>query len=90
MLVMQTYSYSRLNTFEQCKLRYKFQYIDQVETEIENTVEAFMGELVHKVLEKIYIDVKFQKMPSLKELIAFYNDLWDKNWNDAIIIVRGV
>ncbi len=85
---MQTYSYSRLSTFGQCKLRYKFQYIDQVETEIENTVEAFMGELVHRVLEKLYTDLKFQKMPLLKELIAFYNDLWEKEWNDAIIIVR--
>ena len=47
-----------------------------------------MGELVHRVLERLYTNLKFQKMPLLKELIAFYNDLWEKEWNDAIIIVR--
>lgn len=85
---MGTYSYSRLNTFQQCKLRYKYQYIDKVETEIENTIEGFMGGLVHEVLEKLYMDVKFQKLPSLQELLEHYDDLWAKNWNDAIIIVR--
>lgn len=85
---MGTYSYSRLNTFHQCKLKYKYQYIEKVETEIENTIEAFMGGMVHQVLEKLYMDIKFQKMPSLQELLKHYEDLWAKNWNEAIIIVR--
>jgi len=85
---MKTYSNSKLSTFEQCPLRFKFSYIDQVETEIEETVEAFLGKRVHETLEKLYKDLKFQKLNSLTELLAFYNDEWKKNWNDGIIIVR--
>src|SRR3989338_144661 len=83
------YSHSRLSCFEQCPLRFKFSYIDKLETEIEETVEAFLGSRVHEALEKLYKDLKFQKLNTLKELLDFFNSEWKKNWNDAIIIVRN-
>lgn len=86
---MQTFSHSRISCFEQCPLKFKFNYIDKVETEIEETVEAFLGSRVHEALEKLYKDLKFQKLRSLKELLAFFNSEWKKNWNDAIVIVRN-
>ena len=85
---MATYSHSRLSTFQQCKLRFKYAYIDKLQTEIETTVEAFLGSRVHEVLEKLYKDLKFQKLNTLPELIEYYNDDWEKNWNDKIEIVR--
>lgn len=85
---MTLYSHSRLSCFEQCPLKFKFSYIDKVETEIEETVEAFLGSRVHETLEKLYKDLKFQKLNTLKELLDFYNKEWKENWNDAIIIVR--
>ncbi len=85
---MPTYSYSKISCFEQCPLKFKFQYIDKIKTEIEQTVEAFLGSLVHEALEKLYTDLKFQKVMKLNEVLDFYNDLWQKNWNDAIVIVR--
>jgi len=85
---MPTYSHSRISTFEQCPLRFKFCYIDQLETEIEETVEAFLGSRVHEALEKLYKDLKFQKLDAKEELLQFYNDSWQKNWNEAILIVR--
>jgi len=85
---MTVYSHSRLSCFEQCALRFKFNYIDKVETEVEESIEAFMGKRVHEVLEKIYKDAKFHKIPELKELLKLYNDEWEKNWNDQILIVR--
>ncbi len=85
---MPTFSNSKLNTFEQCKLRYKYAYIDRIKTEIETTIEAFMGDMVHQTLEKLYKDVKFKHLPSVQELLDFYGQLWDKNWNDAIVVVR--
>jgi len=36
---MPKFSNSRLSTFEQCPLRYKYQYIDKVEVEVLDTVE---------------------------------------------------
>jgi len=82
------YSHSRLSCFEQCHLKFKFAYIDELETEIEETVETFLGSRVHEALEKLYKDLKFQKLNALKELLDFYNSEWKKNWNDAIVIVR--
>jgi len=85
---MLTYSYSKVTCFEQCPLRFKFQYIDKIKTEIEQSVEAFLGSLVHEALEKLYTDLKFQKVMRINEVLEFYNDLWQKNWNDAIVIVK--
>lgn len=85
---MNTYSHSKLSCFEQCPLKFKFNYIDKVETEIEDTVEAFLGSRVHEALRKLYFDLKFQKLNTIKELLDFYNDEWKKNWNDNIIIIR--
>lgn len=82
------YSHSRLSCFENCRLQFKLNYIDKLETEIEESVEAFMGKRVHEALEKLYRDVKFQKVPSLKELLDFYKSEWKKNWNEKILIVR--
>ncbi len=40
---MPTYSHSKLETFENCPMRYKLQYIDKVEVEEFESVEAFLG-----------------------------------------------
>ena len=85
---MPLYSHSRLSCFEQCPLKFKFAYIDKLETEIEETVESFLGSRVHEALERLYKDLKFQKLNSLKQLLDFFNSEWKKNWNDAIVIVR--
>ncbi|MBS1266200.1 MAG: hypothetical protein MAG795_00167 [Candidatus Woesearchaeota archaeon] len=85
---MANFSNSRINTFQQCKLRYKYQYIDRIKTEIETSIEAFMGDMVHQALEKLYKDVKFKKTVSLQELLDFYQKLWDDNWREGIEIVR--
>jgi putative RecB family exonuclease len=85
---MASYSNSRLNTFKQCRYKFKLEYIDQVEAEIPTTVEAFMGGLVHLALEKLYKDLKFQKLNTLPELIKFFNDTWKKEWTKEILVVK--
>lgn len=85
---MPTFSNSRLSTYEQCPLKYKYQYIDKIKVETSNTVEAFMGSRVHDALEKLYKDLKLQKRNSLDDLLQYYNDQWAKNWTDDIKIIR--
>lgn len=80
------FSHSRLSCFEQCALKYKFRYLDRIETEEMQSVEAFMGTLVHATLEKLYRDVQFQKPVSLEELLSFYDAEWKKGWNASIVI----
>lgn len=86
---MPTYSHSRLTTFETCRLQYKFHYIDRLPVEQEDTVETFLGSLVHEALEKLYKDLKFEKRNSLDDLLDWFRTEWTKRWNpDTITIVR--
>lgn len=84
---MPTYSHSQLSTYETCPHQYKLAYIDKIEVETEG-IEAFMGSRVHEALEKLYRDLKVTKLNTLEELLRFYRESWEKNWNDRIQIVR--
>jgi len=85
---MTCYSYSRIGTFEKCPYKYKLQYIDKVKVEVPTTIEAFMGSLVHKTLEKLYNDKKFKKMVAKNSLLKYYKDLWERDFSDDILIVK--
>ena len=84
---MTVYSHSRLSCYEQCPQRFKLQYIDKVETEIEESIEAYLGSRVHDALEKLYRDYEHQQLDSLEELLDFLRDEWKSNWSEAIVIV---
>jgi putative RecB family exonuclease len=86
--LMTVYSHSRLSCYEQCPQKFKLQYIDKVETEIEESIEAFLGSRVHEALEKLYRDHDHQKTDSLDELLVFLQTEWKSNWSDAIVIVN--
>ncbi len=85
---MTVYSHSRLSCFEDCPQKYKFHYIDKIETEVEETVETYMGGLVHKTLEKLYRDLQYHKKNTLNDLLRYLRDEWVKNWTDSILIVK--
>lgn len=84
---MPTYSHSQLSTYETCPHQYKLAYIDRIKTETEG-IEAFMGSRVHDTLEKLYRDLKVTKMNSLDEILEFYHQSWERNWNDMVQIIR--
>jgi putative RecB family exonuclease len=84
---MPTYSHSQLSTYETCPQQYKLAYIDRIEVETES-IEAFMGSRVHDALEKLYRDLKVTKLNTLEELLGFYHQSWEKNWNDMVQIIR--
>jgi putative RecB family exonuclease len=85
---MPTYSHSKLETFQNCPMRYKLQYIDKVEVEEFESIEAFMGGLVHETLEKLYQDVQMTKVPTVEEMVRFFDDMWDDRWHDGIKVVK--
>jgi putative RecB family exonuclease len=85
---MVIYSHSRISCFENCPFKYKLKYIDKAKPEIEQTIEAFLGSVVHNVMEKLYRDMKFHKLNTLEELLAFYNQVWKREWNSGILLVR--
>ena len=85
---MVSYSNSRINTFDQCKLKFKLQYIDKIKVDIPNTIEAFMGDLVHRALEKLYSDLKFKLLNSKEDVIKYYYNLWEKEYTTDILIAK--
>jgi len=88
MLKMATYSNSKLSTYESCPYQYKLRYIDKIEVEVPTTIEMFLGDLVHRTMEKLYTDLKYQKMNSNEELLSFYRDLWEKEYSEDILVVK--
>ena len=85
---MTVYSHSRVSCFEICPYKYKLQYIDRIKVDFPNTIELLLGDLVHRTLEKLYKDKKFQKINSKEEILQYFQDLWDKEYSDDIVIVK--
>ena len=85
---MATFSNSKLSTFEQCKIKYKFKYIDKIKPEIEGSIESHLGSCVHKTLEWLYLRVKDKRTPNLDDVIIFYSNNWKANFNPKIPIVK--
>jgi len=85
---MTTYSHSRITTYENCPYAYKLRYIDKKKPEIPTTIEAFMGDMVHRALEDLYKKRKFKKRTAKAILIKVYRDLWEKHYSDDILIVK--
>src|SRR3989344_78015 len=85
---MACYSHSRIETFKQCKYKYKLQYIDKVKVETPTTIEMFMGNIVHKTLEKLYLDMQYGKSAELKELLDFFRRTWENEYSEDILIAK--
>jgi len=86
---MKIYSHSKLSTFEQCKLKYKFKYIDKIVPKVEKSIEAHLGSSVHLALEWLYAQIKQGHSPSLDDLIIHYIEVWKKDYRPEILIVKN-
>jgi len=85
---MPTYSHSRLSSFEKCKLQYRYRYVDRIRRDVQG-IEAFLGNRVHEVLEKLYKDLQMERTPSLEDLTGLYHRNWEKLYTDKIRIVKA-
>ena len=79
---MSIFSHSRLSSFEQCKLKYKFRYLDKIIPDIEKTIESHLGTVVHSSLEWLYNQVKQNKIPTINELINNYAENWKNDYEE--------
>jgi putative RecB family exonuclease len=85
---MATYSHSKISTFENCPYQYKLRYIDKIKPDLENTIEAFMGGIVHKVLEKLHKESRIGGLLSKGDLFIVYNYFWENEFSKKILKVR--
>jgi putative RecB family exonuclease len=86
---MPTFSNSRLHAYENCPMQYKLRYVDQVPTPPRESIEAFLGKRVHEALEFLYVNVGKGYKPSLGEIVEHLREAWDREWTDAVHIVRS-
>jgi len=82
------FSHSKLETYENCPLKYRLQYMERIRTG-RRSIEAFMGSTVHEVLEKLYRDLRMSRCPDLEELTDHYCHLWDSACTDEVFVVRS-
>lgn len=85
---MADYSHSRITTFENCPYKYKLHYIDEITPDFPNTIEAFMGGIVHETLEKLYRDKLNGKINSIIITKIFYKETWEKRYDPNILIAK--
>ena len=65
-------SYSALDTFKQCPMKYKFQQIDKIKAP--KSKEAVFGNKIHKALQ--YFHSTQPISPTLDELLNYLKDIW--------------
>jgi putative RecB family exonuclease len=83
------YSHSSIETFRNCPLQFKYRYVDKVDIDVKKNIEAFMGSMVHDTLEKLYTDLKYNKLLTLEEVIEHYYKSWTENFSfDKVEIIR--
>jgi len=66
-------SYSALDTFRQCPLKYKFRYIDKIKAP--KSKEAVFGSKLHKALQ--YFHSQSPASPTLDELLTYLKNIWE-------------
>lgn len=69
-------SYSALDTYQNCSLKYKFQNIDKIKEP--KSKEAVFGTLVHSTMKFIHTPSLLQ--PKLEEALEYFT----KNWNSDV------
>ena len=85
---MKTYSHSKIETFEKCRLKFKYRYIDRIIPEIAKSIEAHLGDTVHKSLEWLYLQVLRGIIPGINDIISFYSEKWNENYRKNMLIVN--
>ena len=66
-------SYSALETFKRCPLKFKFQYIDKMRTP--KSKEAAFGTLMHSALKILHEPGLI--IPTEEDILKFISDNWD-------------
>ena len=83
---MASYSPSKLGQYQQCPLKYRFQYVDGIKKE-EEGVEAFLGTCVHEAIERMLIlERDFEREPSYELAEELFLRIWDERYHPAVII----
>lgn len=84
----RSYSNSKIGTYNTCPRQYKFGYIERASVEKPVGVELFLGNVVHRALEKLYTQKRNGRVQTLEEILEFYNECWEGPDNEKIKVTR--
>lgn len=78
-----SYSFSRIDTYNQCPLKYKYKYIDRIPVPKQDiTADLILWTIVHSILEKLYKSANSFKILELSELLQAYDIDRQKQMSD--------
>ena len=80
----EIFSYSKINTFKNCRELYHINYIQGIRKKNEN-IEAYLGSCVHYVIEEIYR--KKNQVINFDEIVYMYDKIWKNNWHEDIYLI---
>ncbi len=75
---MARLSHSALQTYKQCQLKYRFQYVDKMPVAFDQTVHTLLGNAVHHALEYLYKQVSGYMTPDIDAVQKEMKDYWMK------------
>jgi putative RecB family exonuclease len=81
------FSFSRVKTFAQCPLRYRYRYLKGLR-EAFTSVEAHLGTTVHGVVEWMYGQRDQSSSPSLDLALEELSRQWQERWSDRVAVIR--
>ncbi len=81
------FSFSKVKAFQQCPLRYRFRYVEG-RREAFRSIEAFVGTVVHQVLEWAYRERDGAGAPSVDAALHRVSLEWDRLWTGEIAVIR--
>ena len=81
------FSFSRVKTFHQCPLRYRYRYLKGLK-EVFRSIESYLGNVVHDVLEWLYDEREKTQSPSLEAALQSLADRWTAGLNEDITVIR--
>jgi putative RecB family exonuclease len=81
------FSFSRLKTFHQCPLRYRYRYLKGMR-EAFRSIESFLGSTVHSVLEWLYERRSDGELPELETVHQTFAREWESGWSDDVAVIK--
>ena len=83
---MRAYSHSLLKTFRNCPRQFKFKYIDRVEVPRKLTDVTHLGNVVHRVLVRLYKLGSDGIVMSLEDVDDYFRQQWESVAPEQIVV----
>jgi len=74
----KTYSHNALDTYRSCPRKYSFRYIEKVTVPKKVTADLYLGNAVHRSLERLYSTAARGSLIPKADIINSYLNQWEK------------